>query len=775
MSASVVGKTVALLLCLSLFSTCGDMETLFPLRENYQVRTLINGSSLEDCSIVRAHDKIRPYFAVSVVNDPDLIGLSVYLQDLQGEIIGEKIRYTLLSYADDSALTEEAFMEAMEKEETETEQTSETVSTKIESSKSSELESEEEEGEEETEKTPLEPPKQETASEKQEIRPLITTPPVVKKPDPQEIVVAVKSLAQELPYFPLPKNLEIGPYILVFEALGQRETLSHTETNILYLGSAEFNLKDVSMYLSGLSGSQLISPGTTVMLETRLDFDSRLDPYVIWYNGKNIIREGKISEGAGNILWTAPEQAGFYSLRMEAFPFYLKRRTNFIGLSREIALPVSPKAVSLGYFFENTEGTARSPLSAGTAYPEQMQLISAMAAAEDSAEAFEEESLPTPPSPPELLQWYQFEGSLRNAASPLTSRQTLTPSNESSPHWAAAGQSYGLSTGPDDPYLLSPINFFLNDQEEGGGILLLHIRPPTEGIIFNVLFPLRSSSTDGVWMDMIKEKNVIALRLRSESSTVEIPLYFTAFEAEGFIPVAVEFYIRSYRLEVKISVGENLQNGIGEIQFAGALSGEGIIRLGGSLANAKLANSGLESPNNVETVVPKKGFAALMFGGLKSNLTESPSEEIPPAATTETDSAEEKNTAAAAETFTSNTIWDELAILSSTVPLLPEELPEETVAEQDVTVSAAGSAVVKVETAEKKTETSLTPTVQREVNMETKPAAVELPTSDSYTENGVSETIDEETLEAEEADTDDSIKEQETQEQKTLTVLSENP
>jgi len=617
------------------------------------------------------------------------------------------------------------------------------------------------------ETTVLAPPEYEPA---QDDWSLPDTTPVVDYSDIQEIEIAVMSLAEELPYFLLPKDLEIGPYTLVFEAIGHRETLSRTETNILYLGYAKFNLKDISMYLSGLSGSQLISPGTTVMLETRLDFNNRLDPYIVWYSGRNVIREGRMSDGAGNILWTAPEQIGFYALRVEAFPFYLKQRTNFIGLSREITLPVSPKAVSLGYFFENNPVyTARSSLSAGTAYHEQVQLIEAMIAAKESAENSvaedstedsvneepEEEIILIPPSPPELLQWYQFEGNLRNAVSPLTGRQTLTPANESSPRWAAVGQSYGLSTGSNDPYLFSPVKFFRTKQEEGGGILLLHIRPPTEGIIFNALFPWRASSTDGVWMDLIKERNIIALRLRTEGETVEIPVYF-ASSTGGFTPIVVEFYIRPYRLEAKISLGDNLQKGIGEIKYTGSLSGEGIIRLGGSLANARLANARLES--TLETLM----------------LAEYQSEENPYEMIAAAISAEELNMPAAVEKFTSNTVWDELAILYSTVPLLPEDLPEEDIIEEDADINEDADEVVNTETAEKKTETSVTPAVQRrEADTEAKPVAAKLPASDSDTENSVSEAVDEETVK-EEAEANDLIKEQETQEHNTLTVLSEN-
>jgi hypothetical protein len=698
MGISAAKKAALAAVCLVLFSTCGELETLFPSNGTYQVRTLVNGSSLEECSIIRSNDKIRPYFAVSVVNDPDLIGLLVYLQDSRGKIIGDKLQYTLLPYADENALTEEDLLEETE--------------------------------ENEAEATEADEPVTEAGDEYQILErwSFADTKPVEKNTD---IEIAVKSLAAELPCFPLPKDLEIGPYVLVFEAVGKKETLSRTETDVFYLDNAEFNLKDISMYLPGLSGPQLISPETVIMLEASLDFDSRLDPYVTWYNGKNIISEGKISDGAGKLLWKAPEQAGFYSLRLEALPFHLKRSV-YTGLSREIALPVSPKAVSLGYFFENNEEyTARSPLAAGTAYEEQTKLLAAA-----------DEAPPVSYSAPGLFQWYQFEGSLRSSLSTLTNEQTLLPVNEARPRWAAAGQSYGLAIGPDNPYLLPPVDFFRAEKDQGGGILLLHIRPLSEGIIFSAFFPLRSSLTDGVWITMIREGNVIALRLSAADTFVDLPVYLTFSAAEGFIPIVVEFYIRPYQLEAKISLDEYLQNKVGGIKLPDALSGEGRIRLG--------------------------GLTTLTLAAPIPNLTEYQPEEILFEAITKTDSGEEINASipAVVETFP-DTVWDELAVLFSTVPLLSEELSVTDITGQDTTADA----VVNIETAEKKTETSLTPAVQREVEVDIEPAVEEA-------EHG-------ETVKAEEADLDysvdsiDSSQEQETQEREAQErsaslVLSEN-
>ena len=611
MNINAAGKAAVILGFFSLLSACGEMEMLLPSTGSYQVKALVNNNSLESCSILRSDDKIRPYFTVSTVKDRDLIGLLVYFENSQGEVTGGKIRYILQSHVNEvkPAETETEIEEQAKTDKTDEEDIEETI----------------EEITQETEeiKEAEELPEQKTVKE---TPPVAEVKPVVKNIN---VDIVVKSLSGELPYLPLPKTLGIGSYTLVFEAIGVKETLSRTETNVIYLDNAEFHLKDISMYLPSLSGSQLIAPGTTVMLDTRLDFDRRLDPYVIWYNGKNIIREGKISGGAGTILWKAPEQAGFYSLRMEAFPFQFKR-TNYIGISREITLPVSPKAVNQGYFFENNrEYTARSPLAARTAYPEQALPI-------EDTDKVKEKTAPALPPPSELLRWYKFEGSLRNSISPSTDAHLLTPVNTKTPRWAAAGQSYGLSTGLNDAYTLSPISFFRKGDNQGGGVFLFHIIPATEGAVFDAFFPSQSSSSDGVRMNIVREGNSITLYLSAESAIVEIPVYFTSSESQGFIPIAVEFYIRPYRLEAKLSLSEDYspESKVGSIKLPGALSGEGRIRLGGGIDKSILT----VKTNNAEK---NAGSAA---------ASETPS-----------------------QTVIQNTIWDEFAVLFSTVPLLEED------------------------------------------------------------------------------------------------------
>jgi hypothetical protein len=615
---------------LSVFFACGELSTsLFSSGGTYQVKALVNDSSLESCSIIRRNDKIIPYFAVSVVNDPDLTGLLVYIKNSKGDIIGERILYTIES------VDEEVQPETTQKEKDLEDNDSGDKDLEDNDTAASFGETEEGEtagqGEQESPKQVTE--KQNSAD----------TRSAVKKPD---TVVIVKSFQQEMPYFQLPKNTEVGQYSLVFEVVGRTNTLSFTELDIFYLGNVEFRLNDISMYLPWFSDTHLVPPNAAVMLEASLDFDSRLNPYVIWYNGRNIISEGNISEGAGTVLWKAPEQPGFYSLRLEVFPYRLKR--NFTGIFREITIPVSAKASQTGYFFEiEPDYPAKKSLSAGTAYAEQVKL----AAAQTAAVAENGNKTAAAPEYPELLRWYRFDGSL-DEVRPAPERM-FESAVKKAPRWAAVEQSYGLSVGSDDTYLLRPINFFRRGQSQGGGIFLFHIRPIAEGTIFNAFFPSLASAnalasvSDGVWMDMAMRKNTVTLRLKTKGISVEIPVNTDYSGKQGFIPIVVEFYIRPNRLEAKLSVGEDIfmQSMTTGIRLPGVLAGEGRIKLGVDKT----------APGN--TVEVKRVLA--------SNLSASET-------SSETDGGADENPAVETVQSTVTTIWDEFAILYSASPLLPE-------------------------------------------------------------------------------------------------------
>ena len=610
MSIGTAGKALFICIFLPLLFSCGEMGMLFPSNGSYQIKAAVNGNSLEKCSLIRAEDQIQPYFADSVADDPDLTGLLVYLHNSQGHLAGEKIQYAIRSFYDDDDSPDSYTEENESPEDAENEGLSD---------------SEQQE------------PAAQAASQSSAVN---------QSTSEKSRFIKVKSFDGDLPYFPLPKNLEIGSYNLIFEALGGKNTLSRTEMEIFYLGDTEFYLKDIAMYLPGVSSSRLIPPGATVMLEAGLDYDSRLDPYVIWYSGKKIISEGRIKEDAGNILWEMPDQAGFYSLRLEVLPFQLKR--GFSGFSREITLTVSPKAVNNGYFFPHSpESAVWIPLTQMTVYPKNTETALTSFAPDVSASDI--------PASPGLLHLYQFGGSMHDSASSLQT-ESITPVFNRPPKWVTVGPSFGLFTGPDDSYTLPPFSFFRKNQEKGGGIFLFHIKP-VKGVIFNAFFPSKVSPSEGVTMELTGTEDSVLLHVGvTGENNVELSLDSTSSSRQSYIPVAVEFFFHPHRLEVKLILGEPpfSQSVTGSVKIGKAATGEGNIRLGGGPAYPEMKkSSNIPMPENTGEILEK--------------TEETASARLSDEARSESADETEK------EPLPSGTVWNEFAVLYSQIPLLPEE------------------------------------------------------------------------------------------------------
>ena len=517
------GKTTRIpfiiLVLLLILPGCSELDSGFPPGESYQIQVLVNGSLLEDCSIIRSDDAIYPYFSVPVNNDPDLTSLLVYLENAQGELVGKKVLYVLETYFNKVSAAE--FRQEDKK------------------SGHADRSSKGKWG-------------------------FINTRPAGDAPG---TVIRVQSFDQEIPPFPLPKNMDIGPYSMVFEALGNNETLFRSETNIFYMGNTEFSLNDISAYLPGVSANPMIAPGTTVLLESNLDYDSRLEPYAIWYNGKSVISKGKLSEGAGRVLWQAPDQAGFYSLRLEMLPFQL--RGDFSGISREITIPVSSKTETSGtsHFFE----TEPEPI------PQSEPELPQSAITEEP----DHQNIPAPKRPG-LLRWYQFEGSLHDSLAEDDAGRSLIPAGGNEPLWTGVGQCYGLSTGRENTYTLSPISFFHDEDDQGGGKFLLHARPLPGGSVFTAFFPFLDSETEGVQIAVNRMGNVIILQLHTGVTVVETPIILPAADLQTFISAALEFHIRPHRFDARLVIDDDyLHSAAGTIRLPDALTGEGNVTLGG--------------------------------------------------------------------------------------------------------------------------------------------------------------------------------------------------
>jgi len=363
--------------------------------------------------------------------------------------------------------------------------------------------------------------------------------------------IEVRSFGRGLPPFYVPEGMAIGPHTLVFEALGARGTLRRTEIPFFYIGDAQFAIRDMQAALPGLFGARLIPPGTSVLLEASLDFDRRLDPYLIWRSGRSVVSRGRLSEGAAGVLWEAPGQTAFHPVSLEVLPFPPPAAGRWPpGLSREIILPISAAERGAGFFFGADRGgrarNALADISGG------------------------------------LLSWHRFEGSLCDSAADRGGERALEPTG--AVRWVSVGQNYGLSAGADDAFLLPPANFFNAGANAGGGVFLLHFWPLADGIIFSASFPAHFAGLDGAWIALSKSGGDLELRVGAAGVSAEVFLPLDGFEPRVPVPAAVAFGIQPRRIEASLALGENahLTSLAVGADLSAVLTGEGSARLGGA-------------------------------------------------------------------------------------------------------------------------------------------------------------------------------------------------
>jgi len=340
-------------------------------------------------------------------------------------------------------------------------------------------------------------------------------------------------LDKDLTLFPMPEELPAGYYSMVFRIMGGKKNLYQTEKTFYYLADKSFSFRDIQVYLpSAGAESALVPKSATVMLEARVDFDSTLDPYIIWYDEIKIISEGSFSDGAGRILWKAPEQNGFLSLRAEVFP--VRARQGIAGSSREISLPVSSKAPAAALLSDDIPG---------------------------------------------ILHWYVLEGDLKDSMDSKSESLNLKPEEKKEPRWIPAGGSYGLAAGPIDVYMLPLVTFTGTES----GQFIFRFKPAADGSIFTAQF---GSSAD-IEMNLSLESENLILSLISPMMAVKEtygPL------SDDFITAMIDFTIKPDRIKAKLNVKEKQdessqkQSTAENISLAALLDGECRVFLGAAIS-----------------------------------------------------------------------------------------------------------------------------------------------------------------------------------------------
>jgi hypothetical protein len=348
----------------------------------------------------------------------------------------------------------------------------------------------------------------------------------------------IKQLDQNLPAFRIFEDLKIGQYTIVFQVLGKDEILYKTSKPVYFLGDAEFTLGEIQSYLPGKpSASRLIPPGINIILETKITADERLDPYIMWYSGKKIISQGRVSGGANYLLWKTPEQTGFHNIRAEVFPLAPESKipSNIIGKIKELSLPISLKSEGLQYFTDVSE---------------------------------------------KFISWYQFWGNLEDTKMPHDSERHLIPLMSQKPWWVPYAGIYGLFVGPDDVYALPGKPFGLSEKEQGRGRILIHFVPLSEGSILNAVFNPMDPQDSKVTLDLFTEGENLTLRLSTEEEFSMASLFLNP-ETSGFITVFIDFEITPEHLGVRLALETPaMETDLMDLPLANPISGEGIIRFG---------------------------------------------------------------------------------------------------------------------------------------------------------------------------------------------------
>jgi len=503
MCVRIVKRAIILLAALAFLGGCEAMDTILPSSGTYKVNAIINDLSLDEFSFVSSGAKVQPFFEESVYNDPDVTGLIVFLRDAKGEIAGWKVIYTLSGYTYKS---QEAAKDLPQKNQ-------ETVS-----KKDDENSSEENEAFDENETDDTAEGSKKTSKFKHG----------------EELLITVKNM-DNLPLLPLPEDLPMGRYTLVSQVLSENDILDKTEKPFFYLADAVFSFDSILINQPGITESpQLIYKNTVIMLEAKLEFDKGLDPYIVWYNGKSIINEGKYSSGAGNLMWEAPEQSGFFSLRAEAFP--IANRQELAGYVKDISLLVSTKTPNMHLLSEDT---------------------------------------------PNLLYWYKFEGNLNDSVKSSEER-ALKLENRISTKWMPAGGTYGLAAGLNDVYTLP--NDYFSDKRIENWQILCRFKPLNNGEILSVQFGASSNIAMTLSVDDDKLVLTLASPQASVSETITLP------ETDLFITAKIIISALPNRLSTAFNVmgkfGDVAEFSSAPIILEAETTGRYIIKLGSSQNNS---------------------------------------------------------------------------------------------------------------------------------------------------------------------------------------------
>ncbi|MDR2444954.1 MAG: hypothetical protein LBD44_03345 [Spirochaetaceae bacterium] len=249
-----------------------------------------------------------------------------------------------------------------------------------------------------------------------------------------------------LPAITFRSDIPSGFYHIVFEIIAFNGTLLNSiEKPFFYLADKELTVNGIVSYIPGVSSSSgIVPPGEKIMLQADIASSPDIEPYVIWYNGKQHIGEGFVHDGAYRIFWSAPVKTGFQDIRVEVFPFDPNKHISTIhGISHTVSLPVSNRHGRDGYYAD-------------------MEV--------------------------QMSRWYRLWGNLTDTKDPVSIGALFDRVDDREPLWLPVFSTYGLAVGTNDLYKLPDSLFKYVKSGEGSAEILFRLVPwdntPVEKLIF---------------------------------------------------------------------------------------------------------------------------------------------------------------------------------------------------------------------------------------------------------------------------------------------------
>jgi hypothetical protein len=645
-----------------IFTACGELDTVFSPGGTtyYRVNAAVNKSTLYEYSIIKKGDKIYPYFVNSVHNDPDILGLTVFLETPSGKIIGPKVQY--IRKAEENQIEDIYTPDPLP--ETGLPEPAGPVTEPGEPDITEPLP-------EETSLTEPEPAgvlPGESQPETVLPEPVVPEPaqPVLIPPSPPPVEPAAPDPAQQpepVPPIPaLPEPVQEG----VSEPAVPPEDLPEYPAEDL---QPEFPLEETPEEPSGDEEitedpvPEEKTPEKPVPAEKPAGeireiplFENLVYPVVNldWqlpaFPLPEILEIGQYVMvfqviGVQNALYEI--DLPFYFLGDAAFALddirnylpsvspgnYLISAGEYILL--EALIDSDPRLNPYLVWYINKKRIGEGYLADGANYlfweaPEKTGFQSI------SVEVFpflpdaqikgivKELSLPVSKknanrgafsqSAAQYALWYRFEGNLINAQSPADSLKFLVPQENRAPQWLPWAGIYGLSIGREDVYHLPGSPFLLAEGEQGKGRLIFRVKLMAEGTIFKAVFKESRTSSDALDLNLSYRRNalnlVITEKFRTQNSAEEAKTYtetigLHAGLTEDFIVFFIDFEIRKNRFIFQLGL-ENMGMMSGEkiIPLAGSLSGLGVFQFGESLPPTSRRNERTALPYNANARQP---------------------------------------------------------------------------------------------------------------------------------------------------------------------------